>query len=103
MNENDEARMPNAERRSKHEGSRAARLLIQFSNFGTVSSFVIRASSLRRHFSQILLLTLLALAAPACRRDMFIQPSSKPLEHSDFFQDNHMASRPILAHTIARG
>jgi cytochrome c553 len=34
---------------------------------------------------------------------MFNQPYSKPLRDSDFFQDNHMASRPLLAHTIARG
>jgi mono/diheme cytochrome c family protein len=34
---------------------------------------------------------------------MFNQPSSKPLERSDFFQDNHMASRPILQNTVARG
>lgn len=33
---------------------------------------------------------------------MFIQPSSKPLAKSDFFQDNHMASRPLVAHTVAR-
>jgi mono/diheme cytochrome c family protein len=38
-----------------------------------------------------------------CRRDMFNQPSSKPLERSDFFRDNHMASRPLVPHTIARG
>jgi cytochrome c len=34
---------------------------------------------------------------------MFQQPSSKPLKSSDFFQDNHMASRPLVAHTVARG
>jgi cytochrome c553 len=45
----------------------------------------------------------LAMAAAGCRRDMFQQPYSKPLGSSDFFQDNHMASRPLLAHTIARG
>jgi mono/diheme cytochrome c family protein len=38
-----------------------------------------------------------------CRRDMFNQPKSKPLAQSDFFQDNHMASRPIVPFTIARG
>jgi mono/diheme cytochrome c family protein len=47
------------------------------------------------------LLSLLLTAG--CRRDMYIQPSSRPLEQSDFFQDNHMASRPLPAHTIARG
>jgi len=39
----------------------------------------------------------------ACRRDMFNQPSSKPLEPSDFFLDNHMASRPMVPYTVARG
>jgi hypothetical protein len=34
---------------------------------------------------------------------MFNQPMSKPLRASDFFQDNHMASRPLVPHTIARG
>ena len=52
---------------------------------------------------------LLVLAAAAgivgagCRRDMFQQPYSKPLARSDFFQDNQMASRPLVAHTVARG
>lgn len=52
---------------------------------------------------------LLMLAAAAgivgagCRRDMFQQPYSKPLARSDFFQDNQMASRPLVAHTVARG
>src|ERR1051326_4169988 len=45
----------------------------------------------------------LALSAAGCRRDMFNQPYSKPLRDSDFFQDNHMASRPLVAHTVARG
>lgn len=44
-----------------------------------------------------------ALAGAGCRRDMFHQPFSKPLESSDFFQDNHMASRPLVRHTVARG
>ena len=34
---------------------------------------------------------------------MFQQPSEKPLERSDFFRDNRMASRPLPPHTIARG
>jgi hypothetical protein len=38
-----------------------------------------------------------------CRRDMFNQPSERPLEKSDFFRENQMASRPLVAHTIARG
>jgi mono/diheme cytochrome c family protein len=45
----------------------------------------------------------LAFLLAGCRRDMFHQPFSKPLEPSDFFQDNHMASRPLAAHTVARG
>lgn len=34
---------------------------------------------------------------------MFNQPSSKPLSPSDFFQNNHMASRPLVPHTVALG
>jgi cytochrome c553 len=34
---------------------------------------------------------------------MFVQPSSKPLERSDFFKDNQMASRPLVRFTVARG
>jgi mono/diheme cytochrome c family protein len=34
---------------------------------------------------------------------MFNQPSGKPLEKSDFFQDNQMASRPLVPNTVARG
>jgi mono/diheme cytochrome c family protein len=34
---------------------------------------------------------------------MFQQPYSKPLKPSNFFQDNHMASRPLVPHTVARG
>lgn len=52
---------------------------------------------------QLCLLALLAVLATGCRRAMFHQPSSKPLEPSDFFQDNHMASRPLVPHTIAIG
>ncbi len=53
--------------------------------------------------SRCLLLVLPLLLSAGCRRDMFQQPYSKPLEPSDFFQDNHMASRPLVAHTVARG
>ena len=49
------------------------------------------------------LLAVLAASALGCRRDMFDQPSSHPLAPSDFFRDNHMASRPLVAHTVARG
>lgn len=38
-----------------------------------------------------------------CRRDMFEQPSEKPLEKNDFFRDNQMASRPLVPNTVARG
>ncbi len=59
----------------------------------------------QRLVSRAVLMVLMALAAAAvgCRRDMFQQPYSKPLNPSDFFQDNHMASRPLVAHTVARG
>jgi cytochrome c553 len=43
------------------------------------------------------------LICTGCRRDMFLQPSEKPLERSEFFRDNEMASRPLPAHTVARG
>lgn len=46
---------------------------------------------------------LFCIALTGCRRDMFNQPSARPLEKSDFFQDNHMASRPLVPHTVARG
>jgi cbb3-type cytochrome c oxidase subunit III len=66
--------------------------------FGFPPSFFIRPSS----FTPVMFLAL-GLISSGCRRDMFNQPSSKTLSESDFFQDNHMASRPIVAHTIARG
>jgi cytochrome c553 len=74
------------------------------SDFGLPSAFGLRPSDFRCRFSNSLpLLILLAVAAAGCRRDMFHQPSSKPLASSDFFQDNHMASRPLLQNTVARG
>jgi mono/diheme cytochrome c family protein len=51
----------------------------------------------------LVLFAVVATGTTACRRDMFQQPYSKPLKPSDFFQDNHMASRPLVPHTIARG
>src|SRR6266566_4638012 len=68
-------------------------------------SFLTGRGSWRCRGSWFLSIILLAIAAAAvgCRRDMFQQPSSKPLEPSDFFQDNHMASRPLVPHTVARG
>lgn len=46
-------------------------------------------------------LALLALAAGGCRRDMFVQPKSNPLQASAFFA-NGAASRPLPDHTISR-
>src|SRR5262249_14682634 len=50
-----------------------------------------------------LLSSVLLVSLTGCRRDMFNQPTSRPLERSSFFQDNQMASRPLPAHTVARG
>jgi len=71
--------------------------------FEFVSGFVRHSSFVIRH--SLLLLPFLGSLAfvTACRRDMFNQPSGKPLEQSDFFQDNHMASRPVPPNTVARG
>jgi hypothetical protein len=68
------------------------------SRFGILSSFFIRPSS----FLKVCICVGVAITS-GCRRDMFNQPSSKPLAENDFFQDNHMASRPVVAHTVARG
>ena len=54
-----------------------------------------------RILSSILYL-LSSLLLLGCRRDMFTQPYSKPLDRSDFFP-NEMASRPIVPNTVARG
>jgi len=72
---------------------------IRISEFGFVSNFECRVSNFFFRFPLILLLVLTS----SCRRDMFSQPSSKPLSRNDFFQDNQMASRPVVMHTIARG
>jgi hypothetical protein len=80
-----------------------------FWKFEFVSSFEFRVSSFGRgffgsqqiHFRTLLLFLL--LLATGCRRDMFNQPSSKPLEQSQFFRDNEMASRPLVPNTVARG
>lgn len=50
-----------------------------------------------------LFLAMLLLVGSGCRRDMFNQPSSKPLAQSDFFKNNQMASRPLVPHTVAQG
>ena len=52
---------------------------------------------------QFCIVVIILAALTGCRRDMFDQPSSKPLAKSDFFQDNQMASRPLVARTVARG
>jgi hypothetical protein len=49
-----------------------------------------------RHWYWFICLILTAAAA-GCRRDMFQQPSSKPLATSDFFRADYMASRPLVA------
>jgi cytochrome c553 len=72
---------------------------IRLSNFEFVSSFEFRISN----FFSSLALCFLMLLVTSCRRDMFNQPSSKPLSKNDFFQDNQMASRQLVAHTVARG
>lgn len=74
-------------------------LLPQNSGFGFLSDFSFRFSD----FSLLLLGALIIAISTGCRRDMFNQPYEKPLEKSDFFQDNHMASRPMVPNTIARG
>jgi hypothetical protein len=53
--------------------------------------------------SRFILAMFFAFAITGCRRDMFLQPSQKPLERSEFFRDNEMTSRPLPAHTVARG
>jgi mono/diheme cytochrome c family protein len=45
---------------------------------------------------------LLFALLPSCRQKMAVQPRYDPLEPSDFFSD-HMAARPRLAGTVARG
>src|SRR5262249_19271880 len=71
----------------------------RISNFGFVSNFEFRASNFFFYFAFILLFVVTA----SCRRDMFNQPSTQPLSRNDFFQDNQMASRPLVMHTVARG
>jgi mono/diheme cytochrome c family protein len=61
---------------------------------------ILRAITVRTAFGTLALISLLGAG---CRRDMFQQPSEKPLEKSDFFRDNQMASRPPVPHTVARG
>lgn len=50
----------------------------------------------------VILLVIMGLWTAGCRRDMYQQPSAKPLEQSRFFEDG-MASRPVVPRTIAQG
>ncbi len=69
-----------------------------------VAEFGLGISHLRRGgIGYLFMILAVAGTAVGCRRDMFHQPFSKPLEPSDFFQDNHMASRPLVPQTVARG
>ena len=61
------------------------------------------APPIRRAFGCLLLCLGAILLGAGCRRDMFNQPYSKPLGESDFFEDNLMASRPLVPDTVARG
>lgn len=74
------------------------------SRWSRPSAFGLRISYFRcRQLTSLMACAVLTAAAAGCRRDMFHQPYSKPLAPSDFFQDNHMASRPLVPHTVARG
>jgi hypothetical protein len=57
----------------------------------------------RNNFSNIFGALLMLLLFTGCRREMFQQASSRPLEKSEFFRDNRMASRPVVPNTVARG
>src|SRR5436305_709469 len=92
---NNKIRNPKSEIRNKTErGIRSE--MPAFSN--RLSDFGNTAHSILTCF-----LAALLIISTGCRRDMFNQPFSKPLERSDFFKDNHMASRPLVNFTVARG
>lgn len=55
------------------------------------------------NYSRSIAVVLLIVAAAGCRRDMFNQPSARPLARSDAFRNNQMASRPMIPNTVARG
>src|SRR5205823_11161486 len=73
------------------------------SDFGFRYYFGPRISALGFRLCVFAASIVVASSSLGCRRDMFHQPYSKPLTRNDFFEDNHMASRPLPAHTVARG
>ena len=89
--------MNNKIRNPKPEARNPKKLLPGFPSLSLGFPFGFRISDFF-----IFLLLLLSLSC-GCRRDMFNQPYSKPLDRSDFFSDNQMGSRPVVLHTVARG
>jgi hypothetical protein len=90
-----EGRGPKAERNPKSQ--------VRIAHLRNPAS-VLRPSDFRCCRFMILFITLtFTVVAAGCRRDMFQQPYSKPLAPNNFFQDNHMASRSLVPHTVARG
>ena len=93
-------------RNPKVKNRTGALVELRHSAFGFFSDFGFLISDFARRLIPLFRLALaicFAAATPACRRDMFKQPFSKPLERSDFFRDNEMASRPLVPFTVARG
>jgi len=89
MRGNAEHRTLNAERRRVGNSRLPSAFGVRRSTFDVLTQFIFAIS--------------FVFALTGCRRDMFSQPSEKPLERSAFFRDNQMASRPLPAHTVARG
>jgi len=58
--------------------------------------------SLIRKWTGMIPVAACLLLLTGCHLDMWRQPKVKPLQQSDFFADG-MASRPLVAHTVARG
>ena len=52
--------------------------------------------------AEILLISVLALCGAACRQKMASQPAYRPLQYSDFWDDDRSA-RPLVPGTVARG
>jgi mono/diheme cytochrome c family protein len=63
-----------------------------------------RNARLRRSLGLLALAPIAAMAVVAggCRQNMHNQAKAQPFEESDFFSD-HVASRPLPAHTVSRG